>query len=396
MTASWPKEKFKNVAQVVTGSTPSTQKSEYFGGDIPFVTPVELDTQDPVVTAKTTLTELGADEARLLPAESVMVSCIGTLGKIGFAGREVVTNQQINSLVFDKKKVFPRYGYHFCRTLRPYMEHIAPSTTLPIVNKGRFSDFEIPLPSLDEQRRIAEVLDKADALRQKRRLALQKLDTLLQSVFLEMFGDPASNPKGLPKEPIGSFAKIITGNTPSRAISFFYGELLEWIKSDNINTPSHFLTAAVERLSDAGKKVARIAPIGSVLVTCIAGSPDCIGNAAIANREVAFNQQINAIIPNSDFDFRYVYVHCLVGKKLIQAASTNSMKGMVSKSSFERIDFLRPTQDDQARFALFFDLIIDAATKKSRSFAHSESLFRSIQNRAFAGKLFKTTAVHHG
>lgn len=211
MKDNWRKAKFGDVAQVVTGSTPSTQKPEYFGGNIPFVTPVELDNNSPIMTSKTTLTELGAEQVRVLPSETVLVCCIGSLGKIGIAGTRLVTNQQINSLIFDKTKVLPRYGYHYCRTLKHYLEQIAPSTTLPIINKSRFSALEIPLPPLPEQKRIAEILDKADALREKRRLALQKLDMLLQSVFLDMFGDPVKNPKGWDVVPVSSFVSNFQG-----------------------------------------------------------------------------------------------------------------------------------------------------------------------------------------
>ncbi|WP_339461140.1 restriction endonuclease subunit S [Pseudomonas sp. EA_105y_Pfl2_R69] len=198
-------KRFSEVARVVTGKTPSTANELFFGGHIPFVTPGDLDGEAPIVATKTQLTTEGAGEVNRLPKGSVLVSCIGTLGKVGIAGVEVCTNQQINALVFDESLVEPRYGYHFCKTLRPYLEGIAPATTLPIINKSRFSEVEMPLPPLPEQRRIAAILDKADALRAKRREAIAKLDQLLQSVFLEMFGDPLLNPKGFPIRKLSEF-----------------------------------------------------------------------------------------------------------------------------------------------------------------------------------------------
>ena len=99
MKENWRKARLGDVAQVVTGNTPSTSKPEYFGGEIPFVTPAELDKNLPITKSKTTLTALGAEQSRLLPSETVMVCCIGSLGKIGIAGTTLVTNQQINSLI---------------------------------------------------------------------------------------------------------------------------------------------------------------------------------------------------------------------------------------------------------------------------------------------------------
>jgi type I restriction enzyme S subunit len=123
-------------------------------------------------------------------------------------------------------------------------------------------------------------------------------DELLQSAFLDRFGDPLTNKKGLPTAPINELGRVVTGNTPPRANPENYGNAIEWIKSDNINTPEHFLTPADEYLSEVGKLQGRTVPAGSTLVTCIAGSPSVIGNAALADREVAFNQQINAVVPD--------------------------------------------------------------------------------------------------
>ena len=199
----WKLAKLGELGEVITGSTPSTSKPEYYGSEVPFVTPVDLDRHDPVTEAENALSRLGAQQARLLPLDSVMVCCIGSLGKVGIAGTQVATNQQINSLIFDKSKIFPRYGYHYCKTLKPIMEHMAPSTTVAIVNKSRFSEITIPFPPLPEQRRIAAILDKADAIRRKRRRAIELTEDFLRSAFLEMFGDPVTNPKGWPLRKFG-------------------------------------------------------------------------------------------------------------------------------------------------------------------------------------------------
>lgn len=193
---SWPLVKFKDVAVIVTGSTPEKSEDNY-GGVIPFVTPGDLGSKSEISVAKVTLTDDGAKSGRLLPPNAVLVCCIGaTIGKTGIAVTPVVTNQQINSLIFDETKVFPKYAYFFCKTLTPFLVNRSTSTTMPIVNKSSFSEIEIPLPPLEEQKRIAAILDKADAIRRKRQQAIKLADDFLRSVFLEMFGDPVTNPKG--------------------------------------------------------------------------------------------------------------------------------------------------------------------------------------------------------
>ena len=250
-----------------------------------------------------------------------------------------------------------------------------------------FTSVQIPIPPLAEQQRIAGILDAADALRAKRREALAQLDTLLQSTFLELFGDPVTNPMKWDTSALGDVGEVITGNTPSRKRPEYYGHHIEWIKSDNINDPSFILTEAEERLSVAGKAVARTSPSGSILVTCIAGSPSCIGNAAIADREVAFNQQINAFVPGERIALWFAFGAFWVGKRLVQRVSTDSMKGMVSKSAFSAISIPIPPMSLQSRFAAVAESVERQKASQRAHLAELDTLLASLQSRAFRGKL---------
>lgn len=248
-------------------------------------------------------------------------------------------------------------------------------------------NFEIPLPPLEEQKRIAAILDKADAIRQKRQQAIALADDFLRSIFLSMFGDPVTNSKGWPTKQLKTLSRVVTGNTPSRKEPENYGPGIEWIKSDNINTPHHYLTEAEERLSKAGLEKGRSVPSGSVLITCIAGSPHCIGNAAIADRKVSFNQQINALVPEGKATTEYLYSIALFGKKLIQEVSTNAMKGMVSKGNLEKLQVPAPPKELQERYSHLFNELSNARQQKILSLEQSRNLFDSLSQKAFSGEL---------
>jgi type I restriction enzyme S subunit len=186
---SWPTATLGELGRVNTGSTPKTSDASFWDGIVPFVTPSELGFSVPIISAKRYLSDRGAKISRVAPADAVLVCCIGSLGKTGIAGRAVVPNQQINWVEFDQSLIWPRYGYYACNRLERQLEGSAASTTLPIVNKSKFSELTIPVPPLDEQRRIAKILDEADALCRKRKRALDLLDSLTQSIFMERFGD---------------------------------------------------------------------------------------------------------------------------------------------------------------------------------------------------------------
>jgi type I restriction enzyme, S subunit len=273
----------------------------------------------------------------------------------------------------------------------PEMKELLRARAKPSINMANISArevLELPLvlPSLEEQRRIADVLDRADALRAKRRAALGLLDSLTQAIFLDMFGDPTVNHRRWPTATIGDIGKVITGNTPSRGEARFFGSAIEWMKSDNVNTGEYYVTRAAEGLSEEGRAAGRTAPPESILVTCIAGSPGSIGNAAMADREVAFDQQLNAFIP-SEGNCHFHYGQIRAGKRLIQAASTGGMKGIVSKSRFEAIRLIQPPHRLQEEFATRV-LAAEAVRANMRaSLTEMDALFASLQHRAFRGEL---------
>lgn len=288
-----------------------------------------------------------------------------------------------------RKVVNAAYFFHFFKTpeYRRAVSFLAEGANINNLRNEDLDDLQIPLPPLTEQKRIAAILDAADALRAKRRESLAQLDTLLQSTFLDMFGDPVTNPMGWEIKALGAVGEVITGNTPPRSHAEYYGDHIEWIKSDNINNPSFFLTEAEEYLSVAGRDVARTAPAGSILVTCIAGSPSSIGNAAIADRVVAFNQQINAFVPGEQVSQWFAFGLFWVGKRLVQRASTNSMKGMVSKSSFSAIPAPVAPKSLQDQFAAIAATVVKQKTTQRAHLDELNTLFASLQSRAFRGEL---------
>lgn len=288
-----------------------------------------------------------------------------------------------------RTKVHPRYLFWFLRSdyFQAEKDRLCTGATQKALTLGGLEKILIPLPdTMEEQESIAASLDKADAIRRKRDQALALADDFIRSIFLEKFGDPIVNEKKLPRQPLGKFGKIVTGNTPPRADPDNFGDAVEWIKSDNVNTEEHFLTHAVEGLSAKGKALGRIVPNGSILVTCIAGSPSSIGRAAIADRSVAFNQQINAITPYKDVNVYFLYTQFLIGKPLVLRSSTNSMKGMISKGEFQKIEFLYPESSEQEKFGKVFEKHIEASKLLREASTHAAELFSTLSHRAFRGE----------
>lgn len=233
-----------------------------------------------------------------------------------------------------------------------------------------------------EQKSIAEILSKMDSLISLRKQQLAKLDELVKARFVEMFGDPVSNPFNWLTAELGNRCEIITGNTPSRAEPENYGTFIEWIKSDNINTPSIFLTEAQERLSEIGFQKCRFVESGSLLMTCIAGSLNCIGNVAVANRRVAFNQQINAITPTHD-NVLYLYWLMILSKPTIHRTINMALKGILSKSQLSLIKFPFPPLPLQNQFAAFVERVDQQKQTIQQSLEKLELLKKALMQEYF-------------
>ena len=159
--SSWVWTTLGDIAEIITGNTPSKDIKEYYSGNIPFFKPTDLEQGIHTKYSKDRLTPLGFEQSRKLPANSVLVTCIGaTIGKTGLTTVEGTCNQQINAIV-PTSAILAKFLYYVC--ISDYMQHEikanASATTLPILNKGNFSKIVITIPPLQEQSRIVKGIE---------------------------------------------------------------------------------------------------------------------------------------------------------------------------------------------------------------------------------------------
>ena len=350
--------KLGEVCTIVSGSTPKTSVTSYWDGNIKWITPAELN-EDTfyIMDSVRHITEEGKEKTGLsyLPTGTVILSSRAPIGKTAIAGCEMCCNQGFKNLICSDA-IYNEYLYFFLKSKTDYLNSLGRGATFKEISKSIVESIEIPLPEVNQQKEIAEKFKKLEQLISLRKQQLAKLDELVKARFVEMFGDPVSNPFNWLTAELGNRCEIITGNTPSRAEPENYGTFIEWIKSDNINTPSTFLTEAQERLSEIGFQKCRFVESGSLLMTCIAGSLNCIGNVAVANRKVAFNQQINAITPTHD-NVLYLYWLMILSKPTIHRTINMALKGILSKSQLSLIKFPFPPLPLQNRFAAFVERV---------------------------------------
>lgn len=202
--SSWMLRKLGEVAQVVTGSTPSRKIMEYYADEgIPWA---KIEDLGKGVFTKTSeyISELGAKRVKQVPVGTVLVSCIGTIGKVGIAGTSMATNQQINALIFDKTVVMPKYAYYYMLASAGQLEQMATSSTIPSVSKKSLLEYPISVPTLYEQQYIVHLLSESEYILSQKKQSLQLLEGYVHRLFSYMFStNTAKSDRKVLKEFIG-------------------------------------------------------------------------------------------------------------------------------------------------------------------------------------------------
>jgi len=331
---------------------------------------------------------MGYSDDYLCEANTVIIGRKGSINNPIYVGEPFWNVDTAFGLVAKREVLFPKYLYYFCR--RFDFEKLNTTVTIPSLTKANLLQVEIPLPPLDVQKKIANILDQATYLIEKRKAQIAKLDLFVKSQFIEMFGDPVTNPVGWGKKHFEKTCVITTGNTPPRANLEYYGDYIEWIKTDNINATNSILTTASEYLSEIGFEKCRYVEKNSILMTCIAGSLSSIGNVAITNRRVAFNQQINALIPQKkEYDYIFLYWLLRMMKPTIHNAVNMMLKGILSKGNLSAIEAITPPIDLQNRFAVFVVETEKSKAKMQQGLVQLELLYKSLMQKCFEGEIIE-------
>ncbi len=189
MAGEWHEATLAQLGRIVTGRTPPTAQAEFYGGKIPFVTPTDFDGRRIIDRTGRNLTDIGADivASAWIPADAVMVSCIGSdMGKVALSSRDSVTNQQINSIIVNEEHD-ALFVYYNLSQRRAEIKAAAGGSAQPILNKTAFGFLEILLPPLPEQRAIAHILGTLDDRIEANRQMAATLEEMAQALFRAWF-----------------------------------------------------------------------------------------------------------------------------------------------------------------------------------------------------------------
>ena len=336
--------------------------------------------------------ELVTLRAKSIPAGSILFAKIGEAIRQNhrvIAAREMLIDNNAMAAI-PGERINGKFLYHFLRTVDFYA--LAPATTVPALRKSDLEKLAIPLPALPEQRRIAAILDQADAVRAKRREALAQLDKLAQAIFVEMFGDPASNPKEWPIVRLVDYIADVTNGITRRGNEAETGNdivlRLRDIRADAIDFSD------LNRITLTEKEIDKYCVLpGELLFIRVNGNPDYVGRCALFEgyeEPVYFNDHVMRVRLKRGLVGGYL-AHFLNGpegkREVAKHRKTSAGQHTINQGGLGSICLALPNEMEQMQFVERIREIRKCEGTLLASLHITDTLFDSLQHRAFRGEL---------
>ena len=388
--------KLGEICSFLNGGTPSKEVAKYFEGDIPWITGADI--LGPVVnSARSHITEeaISASATNRVPTRTVLLVTRTSVGKVAISGVELCYSQDITALKPNLDQLNIDYLVHFLRSQESYLKSQSRGATIKGITKSVLQNLDIPLPPIATQKHIAAILDQAEELRSKRRSAIALLDELGRSVFLEMFGDPYIH--GWPIESIneilnGTNGAIRTGPFGSQLLhSEFTDQGIAVLGIDNA-VANEFRWGErrfISELKYQELKRYTVKP-GDVIITIMgtcgrcAIVPDNIPISINTKHVCCITLDLEKCLPR--FLHAYFLIHPIAKKYLEQTMKGAIMSGL-NMGIIRAMPIPRPPLALQQQFAERMEAIETLKATHRQSLAKLDTLFASLQHRAFRGEL---------
>lgn len=407
--SKWEDKAVTDFSNVLSGATPSTNNPTYWNGEINWITPADLSKLRTRYFDKTerrlSIEGLRNCAANLLPAESIVMSSRAPIGYFAIGKIEFATNQGCKSFLLKSGQDADFHYYNFLFNVRKFLR-LGSGSTFAEVSKKDVESISFRIPTdYSQQRKIARILANVDDVIEQTELTIDKLKKVKQGMMHDLFTrgidiktgqlrPPQSEAPELykkselgwiPKEwdvvAVQDFGSVVTGNTPSKNNISNWGNDFLWASPFDFYEKYIYETQTL--LSNNGKKCARIVPAGSVLITCIAS----LGKNAIAAFEMAFNQQINAVIINRDNDNEYFYYNISNDGIRFSALAGQTAVPIINKTTFEKFKLTRALLPEQKLIADRISNADEHLLKTKKELNKYEKLKQGLMQDLLTGKV---------
>ncbi|EAH6282376.1 restriction endonuclease subunit S [Campylobacter coli] len=401
----WEVKKLGEIGEIVTGSTPSKSNLDFYGKDYPFFKPSDFEQGYFLENAGDNLSKLGFDKARQLPPKTILVVCIGSLGKVALTRVIGSCNQQINAII-PHKNIIAEYIYYYCISskFQSILFSKAPQTTLAILNKTEFSKLEIIYPKdIKEQERIVGILDESFAKIDESIKILEQdllnLDELMQSALQKAFNPLKDNakenyklPQGWEWKNLGEIANTSSGGTPSRnKKEYWENGNIKWLKSGELN--DGYIDFIEENITEEAIKnsSAKIFQKGTLLIAMYGATA---GKLGILNLDSTTNQAVCAFLhkdKNIKFLEKFLFYFLFFLRDKIIKDSFGGAQPNINQTYIKNLQIPLPPIKEQEQIASHLDELSSHVKNLKQNYQAQikdlQELKNSLLDKAFKGNL---------
>ncbi len=376
----------------MSGSTPKTKTEEFWDGDIDRITPAELNENTYIITeSKRKITQLGVDETGLkpLPKGTVILSSRAPIGKVAIAGKQLYCNQGFKNLICSQQ-IENTYLYWFLKSKNEYLNSLGRGATFKEISKNIVENIEIELPDINEQKLKAEKLRKCWRLISLRKAQLAKLDELVKSRFVELFGDPVGNGMGWEQVALSTCLESIdNGKSFVCDVNPRQGNWPAVLKLSAV-TYGFYRPKENKAMLDKSQFIEDVAVRNGDLLFTRKNTPELVGMCAYI-----YDTPDRLMMPDLIFRLNTtrrcnkVFIWKLINhdlfRKRMQAIATGSAKSMsnISKERLFKLKIILPPIDLQNQFAAFVQATDKSKAAIQKSLDETQLLFDSLMQKYF-------------
>ena len=386
----WPVFSLGELCRIIGGGTPSKKNPGFYSGDIPWVT--VKDFGDTVI--RDTIDHITEDAVErsatnLVPAGTVLVVTRVGLGKVAITGRDMAINQDIKAL-FPDERVLPEYLFWFLVSKSKEIERMGTGATVKGITLKQLKSLSVPLPSYTEQCRIVDILNRADSICRLRKQAIDTARQLTPALFIDMFGDPAANPKGWPLVKAGSLMVSASYGTSKKANT--EGNGIPVLRMGNVSPRGDLFLDDLKFVElDENEKRKHLLQKGDILFNRT-NSKELVGKTGIWHEEwdaVAASYFIVVRLDRSKVVPEYFWVFMNSGymkKRLFETARGAIGQANINAKELKSFDVLLPSLDLQKEFATRLADIQSVNKQQEAALQKTEQTFQSILDGIFADR----------
>ena len=366
------------VTTIVMGQSPPGSTYNERGEGLPFFQgKAEFGTVSP--SPKKWCTE----PMRLAETGDILLSVRAPVGPTNLAVERCCIGRGLAAIRADAARLDPTYLRFFLRYSEPRLANMGQGSTFAAIGRAEIASLRIPLPLLHEQRRIVDLLSRAEGILRLRREAQAKAQAIIPALFLDLFGDPATNPKGWPVSPIADLCAVQTGSTPRREERSYYdGGRIPWVKTGEVcgvhigEAEEHITERAIRETN------CKVFPVDTILVAMY-GQGQTRGRAGLLKIPSATNQACAAILPSDKIVSLYLYELLKTQYERLRAMGRGGNQANLNLGMIKSFLVPCPPLDMQAVFVSQVAAMESICSQQTTALHKAQATFDALLARSF-------------